>query len=74
MGHSHAEDVLTMFEELRKSPLLSPAVRTGMTDGRIARHYLLLHDTDLKPPGGMPWSVPIFQPLITRLVADSRGL
>ena len=60
MGHSHAEDVFAMFEELRHSKALSPAIRTGMTDGKILRHYFLLHDTQLKPAGGIPWYVPIF--------------
>ena len=46
-----------MFDELRHSKQLSPALRTGMTDGRILRHYLLLHDAQLKSSGGMPWSV-----------------
>ena len=55
VGHSHAEDVLAMFEDLRHSKALSPALRTGMTDGKILRHYLLLHDSQLKPAGGIPW-------------------
>ena len=55
VGHSHHDDIFVMFEELRNNKALTPALRTGMTDGRIAKHYLLIHDAHLKPPGGMPW-------------------
>ena len=55
MAHSHAEDILTAFTELYGGAQLPAALRTGMTDGKILKHYLLLHDSHLKPPGGVPW-------------------
>ena len=58
MAHSHAEDILTAFTELYGGAQLPTALRTGMTEGKILKHYLLLHDSHLKPPGGVPWYAP----------------
>jgi len=55
VAHSHAEDILTTFTELYGGADLSASLKTGMTDGKILKHYLLLHDSNLKPPGGIPW-------------------
>ena len=55
VAHSHAEDILAAFTELYGGAKLPAALRTGMTEGKILKHYLLLHDSHLKPPGGVPW-------------------